>query len=253
MLARDARPTQREIRERQKKFQRSRRAEQEYARQLRAVAKQVGMIVRGLTPKGGIPDVAQLRKALSDYSNLLRPWASAVGGRMLADVARRDASMWRELGNEMGKALAKEIEGTPTGELFKKRLAEQVELITSLPTEAAQRVHHFTIEGINKGWRADQISAEILKTGKVTESRAMLIARTEVARTATELTAARCVHAEVTHAIWRTAGDGDVRESHKKMDGKVFEIKNPPIVDGEPLLPGATFNCRCYLEPLLPE
>lgn len=245
--------TKAELRKKQQRFQRSRKAELEYARSLRNVARQVGVIVKGFTGKNGVENEAQLREALQNYAAILRPWAASVARRMLDDLARRDASMWRELGDEMGKELGKEIQRADVGGLLRQRLDEQVALITSLPLEAAKRVHELTLKGLTEGARSTEIAAKIMETGKVTQSRANLIARTEVARTATELTAARCGAAGVTHAIWRTAGDLDVRESHKKMNGKVFEIANPPIVDGKPLLPGATFNCRCYIEPVIPE
>lgn len=134
---------------------------------------------------------------------------------------------------------------------MRARQAEQVRLITSLPTEAAERVHATAREGIVKGWRADQIAAEIMKTGEVTKSRADLIAVTEVGRTSTLLTQARAEHVGSTHYVWRTAQDGDVRPSHKKMEGKVVAWNAPPTLDGLTGHAGALPRCRCYCEPIL--
>ncbi len=253
--------TKAEVRKRQQLYTRSRKAELAYSRNLREVAKQVSVIVKGFTERGITPNTAQLKKALEDYSNILRPWAESVATRMLSDMERRDSSMWQELSSDIGEALSTELAKAKTGTLLKRRLREQVELITSLPREAAERVHHLTVEGLSKGWRAAQISEEILKTGEVTKSRANLIARTEVARTATELTMARCEQAAVTHYIWRTSGDADVRESHKQLNGKVFAWNDPPeINEGTPESPrmikhhpGSIWNCRCYAEPIIPE
>ena len=249
----DARGSKTEYRKSQQIYLKSRKAEAAYARQLRQVAKQVGSIVKGFVSPKDIANSTQLQNALSKYAELLRPWAVSVATRMVEDVARRDATMWADLGADIGEQLRGEIETTPTGQMFRQSINEQVDLITSLPRQAAERVHKVIIDGMSSGTRAATIAQEVLRTGKVTESRAMLIARTETSRIATELTAARARTANCTHFVWRTANDRDVRESHQKVANKIFEIANPPIVDGQPLLPGGIYNCRCYMEPILPE
>ena len=142
------------------------------------------------------------------------------------------------------------MQTAPTGVVLQQLLHEQVELITSLPLDAAERVHKMTVEALSNSGRAEEMAKEILRTGEVTKNRATLIARTEVARTASMLTQVRSQHVGSEYAIWRTSRDGNVRESHKKMEGVIFKWDDPPIVDGEPLLPGRTFNCRCWPEPL---
>ena len=89
-------------------------------------------------------------------------------------------------------------------------------------------------------------------TGKVTESRAKLIARTEIARTSNGLTMARATHIGVTHYVWRSSQDGSVRESHKKMNGSIIPFDHPPEVEpGERYHAGMIYNCRCFMEPIL--
>ena len=133
-------------------------------------------------------------------------------------------------------------------------LNDQVTLIKSLPLEAAQRVHDLTILGLSDSTRAKEIAKEIYDTGKVTRSRATMIARTEVGRTATELTKVRAQAAGITHYIWRTSGDSDVRKSHRKMNGKVIAFSKAPEVDpGKHYHAGSFPNCRCYPEPIIPE
>ena len=53
--------------------------------------------------------------------------------------------------------------------------------------------------------------------------------------------------------VWRTAGDSDVRSSHKKMNGKFVRWDDPPQLDNLNGDAGALPNCRCYPEPLIPE
>ena len=47
--------------------------------------------------------------------------------------------------------------------------------------------------------------------------------------------------------VWRTQGDGKVRESHAALHGQTFEWSEP---DAEH--PGQAHNCRCWAEPIAP-
>lgn len=235
------------------RFQAAHRLEMEYVRNLRQVARQIGSLVKNMAPDGVVRNMDELNAALAQYSRMLRPWAKAVASRMIEQVSQRDERAWNTLGNTIGRSLRQEIATASTGQRMRELLELQVELITSMPLEAAQRVHKLTLEGITQGDRAAQIAHEILRTQQVSASKAMLIARTEVARTASTLTQARAEHIGSTHYVWRTAGDGDVRESHQKMNGKVVAWDDPPTLDNLTGHAGCLPNCRCYPEPILPE
>lgn len=234
-------------------FDSVRRAEKHYAARLRSVAHQVGVIVQGLTPRGGVPDPAVVERALRGYSEMLRPWARSVGARMLTDVRRRDEAVWRSMAGDMSVAMRAELARAPTGEALRRLLDEQVSLITSIPLKAAERAHALALETRVSGARYDTIVAEIARTGKVTKSRATLIARTEVARAASGLVQARATHVGSEGYIWRTAQDDDVRRSHKKMSGKFVRWDRPPKTDNLVGHAGQLPNCRCYPEPVLPD
>jgi SPP1 gp7 family putative phage head morphogenesis protein len=86
----------------------------------------------------------------------------------------------------------------------------------------------------------------------VSDSRAKLIARDQVAKLTGELTKERQLDMGVTGYIWRTVGDERVRDSHSEVDGKFFTWDNPPFeTDGNH--PGEDYQCRCWAEPVLPE
>jgi SPP1 gp7 family putative phage head morphogenesis protein len=237
----------------QRAFERARAAEPLYARQLRKLARFIGDIVNGFPP-GDPNSVGPITEMLNRYSGLIRPWATVQATRMLEDVGQRDKEIWAALGDRMRRALKTEIEEAPTGVAMRQILAENVDLITSLPIEAAKRVHKLTIEGMLNSTRAREISAEIQRSGEVTRSRANLIARTEVARTASVLTQTRSEYVGSVAYIWRTARDKQVRHSHKLMEGKVVQWDTPPTLeDGTVTHAGQIYNCRCYPEPIVPE
>lgn len=237
-------------------FLRVRKTEIQYGRDLRAIARQVGQLISSVGAEKLMGDpaaVANVRNALELYSRAIAPWAAATATRMLADVSRRDQAAWSQFSRMMGRNLRAEIEGAPTGQTLRQLLNEQVGLITSLPREAADRVHRLTTEALTSSARADHIAQEIMRSGDVTASRAALIARTEVGRTASALTQARATHIGATHYVWRTAGDADVRPSHRKMSGKTVAWDDPPTLDGMTGHAGALPNCRCYPEPIVPD
>ncbi|VXB24655.1 Phage head morphogenesis protein [Burkholderia sp. 8Y] len=231
----------------------TRRAETQYALKLRKVALQVGELINGFTP-GDPSTVPTMTDMLRRYAEALTPWADATAARMLFDVNRRDEAAWQEQAKEMSRALRDELRNAPTGEIMRALLAEQVTLIKSLPLDAAKRVHDLTLKGIEDSTRAKEISKEIQRLGQVAKSRANLIARTEVARTASTLTQARAEHIGSEGYIWRTSNDSDVRHSHREMNGKYVRWDAPPrLSDGTVTHAGQIYNCRCYPEPVIPD
>lgn len=236
------------------KFYRARRAETAYAARLRSIADHIGRLIRRTVPI--TPAAARKLEALMRrYSEDLTPWARNTAWRMLGDVSRRDAAMWSELSHGMSRSLNREIAEAPIGERMRELLWEQVELIKSIPIEAAHRVHHLTLQGMLGAKRPAELVDEIMRSGDVARSRATMIARTEVARTATTLVQARSEYVGSTHYIWRTVGDADVRPSHRRLNGKVFAWARPPLCDppNYHAHAGAIFNCRCWPEPIIGE
>lgn len=175
---------------------------------------------------------------------------------MLREVNRRDEAAWAEYTRELSRALRTEIRTAPTGAAMQALLAEQVTLIKSIPLDAAKRVHVLTLEALEDGSRASQIAKEIMRSGQVAESRANLIAHTEVARTASTLTEARALNVGSPGYIWRTSLDSDVREDHRELEGQFVPWDKPPIADkrtGRRAHAGCIYGCRCYPEPVIPD
>lgn len=254
-LVLDLRNRQEARKKTRERWLRVRLAERAYSKKLRSVAREVGRIVEKMAPGGVVKVPERLVEALRDYGRLIRPWAMRTAEAALADVALRDEGAWNALAAEMGTEVRESIRRAPIEGTLAGLAAEQVELITSLPEEAALRVHKLSTEALSEGTRAKEVSAEIMKTGLVTRARAMLIARTEIGRASTHVTAVRAKAIGSVGYIWRTARDSDVRPLHRKLEGKVIDWDDPPIAGeaGERAHAGAIYNCRCYAEPILPD
>ena len=199
-----------------------------------------------------MPSLMQL---LERYAEALTPWATRTVSAMLLEVDQRDRDAWRSLGNAISEQMHRDLASAQVGVPMRTLLDEQVALIKSLPLEAAQRVHKLTLQGLENSVRYPEIAKEILRSGEVTESRAILIARTEVARTATTLTKVRAQAVGSTHYTWETSRDGAVRPGHRAMQGQVCEWDNPPAVqeNGKTMHfhPGSIWNCRCWARPII--
>jgi SPP1 gp7 family putative phage head morphogenesis protein len=238
---------------------RARRAESEYARNLRKIARHIGDLVRGMAPSDGIwtPELLRtLEDMLGQYADILEPWAAVTAERILSEIARRDAVGWHKLGREIYRGLRREIADVDIKPMLDRLLEEQVRLIQSLPREASERVHQLGVEAITGGKRWEEVSREIFATGEVTKSRANLIGRTEVSRTAGAILEQRSINLGSEGYIWRSSLDRDVRPRHKQLEGTFHRWSEPPIAS-EPgqremrYHPGGGPNCRCWSEVVL--
>lgn len=233
-------------------FEKSRWIEEKYARQLRDVARQIGRIVESHDPMT-ISGLSALQTALEQYAGILRPWAVRTAAQLAEQLDRQDRSMWTRQSVKIGARLREIVESDPAGAQMREFVERQAHYITSLPIEEGKRVQGLAIEARMAGRRADEIAQELARSGQVAESRATLIARTEVARAGSVLTETRALAIGATHYIWRTSKDRAVRQSHREMEGKVCEIGNPPTLsDGTTTAPGQIYNCRCTAQIILP-
>jgi SPP1 gp7 family putative phage head morphogenesis protein len=230
------------------------RAERQFNSYLRRVAEHVGHMINGFEA-GNIELLPTLTQLLRAYADALTPWAVSTSKRMLEEVNSRDKDSWRSLGTKISRQLRHDLMETNVGTVLRQLMGEQVTLIKSLPIEAAQRVHDLTIKGLEDSRRAKEFADMIRASGEVTASRATLIARTEVARTASILAQTRATGAGLTHYRWQTSEDADVRKGHQAMQGKICSYANPPAVNENGRImrhhPGQIWNCRCWAEPIV--
>lgn len=171
--------------------------------------------------------------------------------RMAAKKATKNPSLYRMLMSEINQGLKNDIE---------MQIEENASLIKTLPTDVAKKVTKDISDMTLKGMRASEIAKVIREqTDKHSRASAKLIARTEVSKTTTALTKARCDNLDLHWYVWRTMEDGDrVRKSHRIMEGVLVNWNEPPSPEalaGEKSVgnyhAGNIWNCRCYPEPLI--
>jgi SPP1 gp7 family putative phage head morphogenesis protein len=232
----------------------------QYVRQISAIVGHYADINTGLVPPDQMP---ALNEALRRYRDAIDPWARATAGRMIAEANRRNLTAWTKHARQMSREMHRQLAFAPIGEETRALMETQVGLIKSLPLDAAQRVHETTLAALETGQRYAARTPEIEEalarahpaaTHKWLTNRATLIARTETARTASVLVQARAEHIGVTHYQWQAVMDARTRESHARLDGRVFAWDDPPLSDppDHHSHPGQIWNCRCVAMPILP-
>lgn len=202
----------------------------------------------------------KIQGRLFTYSDSLTQWAERVSGTFLKKAEKADYEDWKRLSEGLGKKTRKILKEHGAGETFRVLQDEQVNLIKSLPQDAALKVHEWATEGMHRGERYDAIAQRIFdEIGIVSRNHATLIARTESSRAKANFQQARAQALGSTEYQWVTMDDYRVRPLHARLDGKIFRWDMPPATDigrgGQWIHshPGAVFNCRCRARPLLPE
>lgn len=223
--------------------------ELKYSRALLLVADQVEALLAGYDGS----NIDRIGQRLDSYADILDDWAAHVARGMFADVDTKNRRFWRSMSQEIGVQMARQLAETDIGVTVTQSLDAQVQLIKSLPRQAALQVHELALGAMTDGQRAAGLVESIVALGSKTRSRAMLIARTEVGRVSGEMTKARAMTAGSDGYIWRSAEDRDVRPSHKKMNGRFVKWSEPPTLDNLTGHAGCLPNCRCYIEPVIPD
>lgn len=221
--------------------------ELKYSRALLLVADQVEALLAGYDGR----NIDRIGQRLDSYADILDDWAAHVARGMFADVDTKNRRFWRSMSQEIGVQMARQLAETDIGVTVTQSLDAQVQLIKSLPRQAALQVHELALGAMTDGQRAAGLVDSIIALGSKTRSRAMLIARTEVGRVSGEMTKARAMTAGSDGYIWRSAEDRDVRPSHKKMNGRFVKWSEPPTLDNLTGHAGCLPNCRCYIEPVI--
>ena len=165
-----------------KPFETPRGIEKEYGRKLKGIARNIFRIVNRFFDRKNA-DASEVVTNLNLYGEKVAEWAETsvemVAKRMLAN-SRRD---WNRISKRMSRAarVAMTQDGSQI-EAAQRWMNEQVGLIKSLPREAAERAQQLAFDAVTKGERFETIEKQIKRLGEITDNRARLIARTEVAR-----------------------------------------------------------------------
>lgn len=97
---------------------------------------------------------------------------------------------------------------------------------------------------IHNGWLEKEIAKDIKNITEISKRRARLIARNAPLQYSGAITKHHQLNAGIKQYRWQTSHDERVRESHRKLDGKIFDW------DQLGPYPRSEVNCRCDAIPV---
>lgn len=143
--------------------------------------------------------------------------------------------------------------------LLESWAAANAQLIQSIPQRYLEQVAQTAQTMVRQGRSLKQFKEYLVREYGLADSRAKLIARTEVAKLNGQISKARQEALGIPEYTWLTAADERVRASHRALQGKICRWDDPSVYrnDGETKWrprsgiggyigdPGEDFQCRC--------
>lgn len=202
------------------------------------------------------------------FGRLNKHWG-AVFGKLARKLAKTTVSRVDRLSKRRLDQSLKELSGgltIKTPELPESMIstlqaatARNVGLIKSIQSKFHEQVSQEVLNNIGDQQavyeNAKKLVSRVYFHGETTEERARLIARDQVAKMSSEMSAARAKSAGITKFKWRhSGGSADPRKLHLEYNNQIFSYDDLPIIDErtkERGLPGQAINCRCVAVPVI--
>ncbi len=121
---------------------------------------------------------------------------------------------------------------------------EHQKLIKSVRQEHLDKIALTIKRGIREGRLEKDIPKEIRSVTDISKRRSRLIARNAPLQYSGAITKHHQMSAGIKQYRWQTSHDERVRESHRELDGKVFNWSRPGPY------PRSEVNCRCDAVPV---
>lgn len=236
------------------------RMQREVTRELYRLYRTPEAKIEGLAMDASFASMAaRLVKTLQDKFTAL--WVERAGGLAKAwanGISRQAAvSLGQSLKEVSGGVTLKTdtISGT-VGDVVKASVKQNVALIKSIPEKYFLEVEGAVMRSIQSGRGMADLQPDLEARYGITKRRAALIARDQTAKATSAINRARMEGLGMKKFEWIHSGGGkEPRHLHKyELNGKIFSIDNPPIIDertGQRGLPGELINCRCRMRPVI--
>lgn len=125
-------------------------------------------------------------------------------------------------------------------------VSDNVDLIRTIPHESLRKMKEIVYQAYMDGKPTTYIVKEIQRQYGRDKRHARLIARDQVAKLNAAITQRQQTDAGIRRYRWSDSRDERVRDSHKKLNGRIFRWDDPPETDaGRRCHPGQDYQCRC--------
>lgn len=131
---------------------------------------------------------------------------------------------------------------------------ETAQWVKQLRDETLEMYTSNTLRAMALGNGLDGILDEFDGLAEKRKGHAKFTARNQINNYNSISTKIRAQNLGITQAVWLTANDERVRPSHEAREGKTFELDKGlySSLDGQHLLPGTTYRCRCTYRLIIP-
>ena len=175
--------------------------------------------------------------------------AQIVASSFVGDVNNSNRQrFYRAMNQAMGVNLNSVIQNEGLGDILTASTQSNVALITKMPSDYLTKIQNRVYTGTTQGNTSRSLIADIIKISRVELTRAKLIARDQTAKINSALNQQRQQNFGVEEYTWRTADDGNVRDTHMENNGVVFRWDTPPKDTGHP---GNDIQCRCIAQAII--
>ena len=143
-------------------------------------------------------------------------------------------------------------------QVIESAIYDNTKLISTIPAQYLSQVESIVMTNVRAGNRSSGMVKALQQQFGVTQRRAKMIARDQVAKVNGDLNKKRQQVAGFDYFQWITSNDERVRDRHEDIAEKVTEYgkgiyrwDNPPLSDkGIPIIPGQDYQCRCTARPV---
>lgn len=213
--------------------------------------------------EGVADDFARLFDQLEKkYNRLFESAAKLLSEKMVNQVANESAVQLAKAAEKIsgGLALKTRIFNSDLEETFKASINENAGLIVTIPKQFIDKVSRATYRSISSGKGLEDLQGYFEKWYGEDTRKAKNVALDQTRKAYNDINADRMRAVQMTKFEWVHSGGGHTpRRLHidpypAGLNGGIFDINNPPIVDektGERGLPGHAINCKCTMRPLL--
>ena len=131
------------------------------------------------------------------------------------------------------------------------KIKQNVNLITGITDKTMkEQIQIAVTEALLRGRDVRYLEKRLLEIGIKTENRVKLIARDQINNATSVINHARQDELGITKNKWVYTYESKEPESHKKANGKVYDINKGCEIDGEYIYPGEKSNCSCISAPV---
>lgn len=138
-------------------------------------------------------------------------------------------------------------------------IGENVSLISSIAEQHLSEVEGLVMRSMQRGRDLGSLTEELTQRYDITKRRASFIARDQANKMTAVINRTRQVELGITQARWRHSHGGKhPRKSHVEASqadggkGKLYDVREGCLIDGEKIWPGELPNCRCTAQSVIP-